>query len=217
MLSRHWFGYTCIWYVCNISIQVNSDLHYHWKKSSWLKQSLLILKYNSKFGEMKLTLFSAWFHYKAFQHFCCNPVLQVFFITNRATFRDFRSIFIESRTAGILAFVLTGLNELLTSRCPKSTIRTFKESERCGTSITGALMETLMETRGDFSANWAMATFALSVTASDASRTFPLAASIWLSSSSTWKPFRYSCLERKQSFKFMFRILKIRWKSCGVK
>lgn len=187
-----------------------------WNKT-WLKRSLLTLKwktvkYNSKIGGIKLTLFGAWFHYKAFQHFWCNPVLLVFFITNRATFRDFRSIFIESRTAGILAFVLTGLNELLTSRCPKSTIRTFKESERWGTRITGALIDTLMATRGDFSANWAMATFALSVTASDASRTFPLAASIWLSSSSTWKPFRYSCLDPYDSEINLFFCLECwRW------
>lgn len=176
------------------------------------KNTVKVTPSDSKIQWVNCLCFKLDFIIRPFSIFAATLFYYFFFITNRATFRDFRSIFIESRTAGILASVLTGLNELLTSRCPKSTIKTFKESERWGTRITGALMETLMDTRGDFSANWAMATFALSVTASDASRTFPLAASIWLCSSSTWKPFRYSCLETYDLERnlFMLQTLKIR-------
>lgn len=109
-----------------------------------------------------------------------------------ATLSDFRLISMESRMAGILAWVDTGRKELLTSSRPKSTRRTLRESERWGIRITGALIPTLIPTRGDFSASWAMADLALSVTASEASRTFPLAASICPSNSATWKPLTYS-------------------------
>lgn len=107
----------------------------------------------------------------------------------------FDFIVIESRITVDFALVWSRQNIFLISRCPKSNIRAFKESDRSGTRITGELIDILMATRGDFSTNCVIAFFAFSVTASDASRTFLFAAWIWLSSSFTSKLAMYSCLK----------------------